>query len=59
MRIEAIPRLFKNIKQASYAQAAQMLGIEKKEVEGYIIEAVRLGIMRAKLDEYQETILIK
>lgn len=30
VRIEAIPRLFKNIKQASYAQAAQMLGIEKK-----------------------------
>jgi hypothetical protein len=53
VRIEAIPRLFKHIKQASYAQTAQMLGIEKKEVEGYIIEAIRLGIMKAKLDEYQ------
>lgn len=30
VRIEAIPRLFKNIKQASYTQAAQMLGIDKK-----------------------------
>jgi len=36
-----------------------MLGIDKKEVEGYIIEAIRLGIMKAKLDEYQETIIIK
>lgn len=30
VRIEAIPRILKNIKQASYDQAAQMLGIEKK-----------------------------
>lgn len=30
IKIEAIPRIFKNIKQASYAQAAQMLGVDKK-----------------------------
>lgn len=30
VKIEAIPRLFGKINQASYTQAAQMLGIEKK-----------------------------
>ena len=59
MKIQSIPRLFTSTKLASYQQIAQMLKIKKQLVESYIIEAIRDGIIKAKLDEFEETVLIK
>lgn len=53
MKVEAIPRLLTNVKSASYDQVAQRLDIKKSEVESYIIDAIKEGIIKAKLDEFQ------
>ena len=59
MKIQSIPQLFTLTKVASYQQIAQMLKIKKELVEFYIIEAIRDGIIKAKLDQFEETVLIK
>lgn len=59
IKIQAIPRILSGIKNASYSQVSEILKIEKGEVESYIIEAIQKGLLKAKIDESQETILIK
>ncbi len=63
VKIEAIPRVLssssKNVQIVSYDQISQILKIQKEEVEGYIIEAIHEGIVRAKIDESSESIIIK
>lgn len=58
MKIQAIPRLLSNVKVASYNQIAQILSIKKQEVQSYLIDAIQEGVIKAKLDEYQETVII-
>ena len=58
MKIEAIPRLLGNIKVANYDQVAQVLQISKDQVEFYMIDAIKEGILKAKLDQFQETVII-
>lgn len=53
MKIEAIPRLLSTVKVAGYDQVAEKLQIQKSEVESYIIDAIKEGIIKAKLDEFQ------
>jgi hypothetical protein len=58
-KIQAIPRILNGIKVAGYEQVANILEISKDEVESYIIEAIQEGLLKAKIDEFQETIIIK
>jgi len=58
-KIQAIPRILNGIKVAGYEQVANILEINKDEVESYIIEAIQEGLLKAKIDEFQETIIIK
>lgn len=50
LKIQAIPRIFNGVTRASYHQVADSLKIKKEEVEEYIIEAIREGILKAKID---------
>jgi hypothetical protein len=59
IKIQAIPRILNGIKNASYSQVSEILKIQKEEVESYIIEAIQNGLLKAKIDEFQETILIQ
>lgn len=43
---------------ANYDQVAQVLQIAKDQVEFYIIDAIKEGILKAKLDQFQETVII-
>lgn len=58
MKIEAIPRLLGNVKNASYDQVASVLQIKKEQVEFYIIDAIKEGILNAKLDQFEEAVII-
>lgn len=58
IKIQALPRILNGIKVASYSQISEILKINKGEVESYIIEAIQNGLLKAKIDEFQETILI-
>lgn len=63
VKIEAIPRALSrsntNIQVVSYEQISEILHIQKEDVESYIIEAIHEGIVKAKIDESSETIIIK
>lgn len=50
VKIQAIPRIVAGISVASYVQVAEILKIKKEEVEGYVIEAIQEGILKAKID---------
>lgn len=58
MKVEAIPRLLSNVKSASYEEVAAKLGVRTNEVESYIIDAIKEGTIKAKLDEFQERVII-
>lgn len=63
VKIQAIPRVLsinnKCIQVASYQQISEILHINKENVEDYIIDAIQEGILKAKIDESSETIIIK
>jgi hypothetical protein len=63
VKIEAIPRALSsqstNVQIVSYQQVSEILHIEKDDVEPFIIEAIQEGILRAKIDEASETIIVK
>jgi hypothetical protein len=59
VKIQALPRILSGITTASYEQIAEILKIAKGEVESYIIEGIQEGLLKAKIDEFQETIIIK
>lgn len=63
VKIEAIPRALSrsntNVQIVSYQQISEILHILKEDVESYIIEAIHEGIVKAKIDESSETIIIK
>jgi translation initiation factor 3 subunit M len=57
-RVLALAGLASGREEVTYAQVAQELGVEEREVEAWVIEAVGAGVVDARIDQTRRVVLV-